>query len=340
MKTTAIALGVALALATNVASAHHSTAIFDMKTDVEIKGTITKYEWANPHVYLWVESVSETGEKITWEVEGGPPAILRRSGINREMIAEGDEITIQGKPGRVADKHQVLLSSLTKADSGSLNFGQANAITSIMTTAESVPEPATSIAGTWGTLLDMAAVGAVINPGDSLLNEKGKLARADARQGKVEDSPACTPAPVPSIMMAPDIKVITVSDNEVTIGREWDGVVRVIDMKATSHEQAPLSLQGHSIGRWEGETLIVDTARFTANPRGNGYTLPSSEQKHVVERFRLSDDHTRLLYSVVLEDAEYLATPMTSAEFKWTYRPDLEYQPLPCDPENALRHTR
>jgi hypothetical protein len=340
MHATATSLALVLAVASTSSQAHHSTAIFDVKTDIELKGRIIKYEWANPHVYLWVESISDSGERITWEVEGGPPPILRRAGITADMLAVGDEITIKGKPGRVVEKHQVLMESLTKVDAYSINFGQSKAIASIIGTQEVVPQPAKTLEGTWGTLLDMTAVGAVVNPADTLLSDKGKQARAAVLQGKIPDNPACTPIAVPLNMMAPDIKHIELRKDEVRISGEWDGIARVVDMKAASHDDAPLALRGHSIGHWEGDTLVVDTARFTANPRGNGYTLPSSEQKHVIERFRLASDGTHLLYSVVLEDAEYMASPLVSAEFKWTYRPDLQYQPLPCDLENALRHTR
>jgi hypothetical protein len=155
-----------------------------------------------------------------------------------------------------------------------------------------------------------------------------------------EADPYCTPGVLPIVQMSPDIKRIDVGDNVIRIAREWDGVEHVVDMNATSHDGIEASLPGHSIGHWEGTTLVVDTAAFTANPRGNGYTLPSSEQKHVVERFRLNEAGTHLVYSFVVEDPEYLAEPLASGDFLWTYRPDLEYSPLPCDRENATRHLR
>ena len=339
MKSLATHAIAALAAAACPAFAHHSTASFDMDTDVEIRGKITQYEWRNPHVYLWVEETTDTGAKILWEVEGGPPAILRRSGISQDQIAIGDEIVIQGNPGRVPDKRQVLMDALVKGGS-SLNFGQASAIASIMTTQESVPEGATSLQGTWATQLDMAVVGLVMDPPDALRTAQGLQAGVDIREGKIPDVPECTPGVLPQILLAPDIKQIEVTEALVRISREWDGVTREIDMLATTHDGVPATSQGHSIGHWEGATLVVDTARFTVHPRGGGYTLPSSEQKHLVERFRLNDTGTHLVYSFVLEDPAYLAAPLASGDLLWTYRPDLQYAPLPCDPENAVRHLR
>jgi hypothetical protein len=339
LKTFALAFAAAFAISAPSAFAHHSTAIFDMTSDVQIKGTITRYEWANPHVYLWVEEVTDAGERITWEVEGGPPAILRRSGISKEQIAVGDDIVIQGKPGRVPEKRQVLMNSLVKDDS-SLNFGQANAIAAIVSAQEVVPEAATSLQGTWATRLDMALVGAIVNPADSVRTEKGVQARVDIREGRIPDNPVCSPSVLPTIYLAPDIKQIELTDGFVRIANEWDGLVRSVDLRAATHEGIAASPQGHSIGHWEGETLVVDTAGFTANPRGNGYTLPSSAQKHLIERFRLNEAGTHLVYSFVLEDPDYLAAPLASGDLLWTYRPDLAYTPLPCDADNATRHLR
>jgi hypothetical protein len=340
MKLRTIPLVAFVATYGNGAVAHHSNAIFDMTTKVVIRGTITKYEWANPHVYLWVEEVTASGERITWEVEGGPPAILRRSGVSKEQIGVGDEIVIDGNPGRVVDKRQLLMNTLAKGDARTLNFGQANAIASIMSTQETVPVVATSLQGTWASLLDLAVVGSVLNPADTLRTEAGLQARLDIQQGKLPADPYCTPGVLPIVLMAPDIKRIDVADDVIRIAREWDGVEQVIDMNSTSHDGIAASQQGHSIGHWEESTLVVDTARFTANPRGSGYTLPSSEQKHLVERLRLNEAGTHLVYSFVIEDPQYLAQPLVSGEFLWTYRPDLEYAPLPCNRENATRHLR
>jgi hypothetical protein len=57
----------------------------------------------------------------------------------------------------------------------------------------------------------------------------------------------------------------------------------------------------------------------------------------VVERLALAEDGTHLTYSVRLEDPEYLATPIDVTGIEWAFRPDLEYEPLGCDEENARR---
>ena len=67
---------------------------------------------------------------------------------------------------------------------------------------------------------------------------------------------------------------------------------------------AELTLLVHSIGWWEGETLVIDTVGFTAHRQGLGWGVPSSSRKHMVERLSLTADRRQLLYEFTLEDRE------------------------------------
>ena len=62
------------------AIAHHSNAAFDSTQTISLEGVVTRYEWANPHVYLWIAAADANGDKVEWDVEGQPPALLRRLG--------------------------------------------------------------------------------------------------------------------------------------------------------------------------------------------------------------------------------------------------------------------
>jgi hypothetical protein len=65
--------------------------------------------------------------------------------------------------------------------------------------------------------------------------------------------------------------------------------------------------------------------------------LASGQQKHLIERFELSPDHTTMQYAYWLEDPEYLAEP-TTGELELVYRPDRPFVSEPCDLESARRH--
>jgi hypothetical protein len=147
---------------------------------------------------------------------------------------------------------------------------------------------------------------------------------------------ACVAFSAPVMMVAPDVKRITSGDGVIRIAGEFDGAERVIHMDLASHDGAEPSVQGHSIGRWEDGTLIIDTTHFADHALGNFSQLPSGPQKHLVERLRLSEDGTRLSYHFELADPEYLAAPV-SIELEWAHRPDLAFAPEACDPENARR---
>jgi hypothetical protein len=87
--------------------------------------------------------------------------------------------------------------------------------------------------------------------------------------------------------------------------------VRIIRMNAGHQPQTVRSWMGDSVGRWEGDTLVVDTTNFTSKTRFRG----SSENLHVVERFRRVDAGT-LLYRFTVEDPATWAAPWTG-EYTW-----------------------
>jgi hypothetical protein len=91
-----LTLGAAVALATG-ASAHHSfSAEFDAAKPVKITGIVTKVDWTNPHVWLYVNVKDEKGAVANWGAELGPPHGLQRSGWRRDTLTIGEQITIDG----------------------------------------------------------------------------------------------------------------------------------------------------------------------------------------------------------------------------------------------------
>jgi hypothetical protein len=99
------------------------------------------------------------------------------------------------------------------------------------------------------------------------------------------------------------------------------------------------SLQGHSIGRWDGSALVIDTVGFTPHREGAGFGIPSGPSKHLIERLALDPDRTTLTYEFTVEDPLSLTTPVTRS-LQWAYRPDLEPTGQQCDPEIATKFLR
>ena len=90
------------------AHAHHSFAMFDNENQIKLKGTVTNFQWTNPHVYIELDAESVNSEDKTvkgWTVECANPGILNRIGWKFNMIKPGDQVTIivaplrSGEPG-------------------------------------------------------------------------------------------------------------------------------------------------------------------------------------------------------------------------------------------------
>ena len=112
---------------------------------------------------------------------------------------------------------------------------------------------------------------------------------------------------------------------------------RIVYMDGREHpETTERTHAGHSIGWWEDDVLVVDT-RHLADHRSPYQTgVPSGAQKHVVERYRLTEDGTRIVVEFMLEDPEYLVEPMSHSR-ELIYSPHMEMSPFDCDSGAARR---
>jgi hypothetical protein len=107
---------VVIAFGPLVAPGHHSEAGFDLESVVAFHGTVTRFSWRNPHVYITVETASETGEPVSWEVETGATPLLARSGWTPQSLIPGERISVRGHPAREPGRRYALLLSVQKQD--------------------------------------------------------------------------------------------------------------------------------------------------------------------------------------------------------------------------------
>jgi exonuclease VII large subunit len=86
--------------------AHHSFAAeYDAKKPIELKGTITKVDWMNPHVYFYIDVKDDGGKIANWAFEMGPPRLLERGGWKKSTMKEGDEVIVSGTLAKDGGKH-------------------------------------------------------------------------------------------------------------------------------------------------------------------------------------------------------------------------------------------
>jgi hypothetical protein len=76
------------------ALAHHSFTMFDMTKKITVTGTVTSFEWTNPHSYIEIDVADESGAVKHWSVEMGSPSILQQSGWKFSSLKKGDKTTL------------------------------------------------------------------------------------------------------------------------------------------------------------------------------------------------------------------------------------------------------
>lgn len=96
-----LALAVSLCLAvTSAAWAHHSQSEYDLRSKVEVAGTVTKVDWRSPHVWIYVDATDDKGQKVNWSFELPSPVTLMRRGWTRDSLKPGDKVTVGGAPAK------------------------------------------------------------------------------------------------------------------------------------------------------------------------------------------------------------------------------------------------
>jgi len=314
------------------ALAHHSAAAYDTQKEVRLTGTITQYRFGNPHVYMILQVKKADGSTNSVEVEAGAASVLNPLGFKKDSLAAGDVVTVVGNPGRDNPDKFVLGKDLYKQDGSYIPLNIASR--SIYTSNSN--ETASSIAGTWfppRTEFNGFLGGTRNWP----ITEKGKAAMAANSDPKATTQKDCIPIGAPAVMFYPVADTITVQPERVVMKVDWMESERTIYLDGRKHPPSTQTfLHGHSVGRWEGDALIVETTNFKEHPMGLSAALPGSTQKRLTERFRLSPDHKSLIYSGVIEDPVYLAKPVEWSG-QWLYRPNMPHSNEKCDLEVARK---
>jgi hypothetical protein len=353
-----LALGIAAAIVP--ASAHHSmAAMYDDKKPVTLKGTVSAYEWTNPHVFITVEASDGT-----WAMELPSRVELRRVGWTRDSVKAGDAVTVDASVARDGSK---------KAAAKSVTLASGKKLTAI--TTETIPvaksggsKPAPHwpgghvrlgvVPGERGYWANASSPSLVETTAKVKFNSEGLLENiADA--GKVaplqpwakdlyeyrqrnflKDDPmaSCLPPGTPRQFQVPyGLQIVEQPDRQrifVMSGganRNW----RLINMdgRALPTEDDGVSVYyGNSVGRWEGDTLIVTSAGFNERFWFSNGGLPHTDHLKLTERISRPDFDT-LKYEVTVDDPAAYTRPWTSG---WTLQwiPDQETEEYFCDDNN------
>lgn len=332
-----VAAGVATTMLAVPAVAHHGFGRFDPTREIEVEGVLTGLDFVNPHSYVYFDAVGPDGETIEMRCEMRAATVLRRSGWSPDMFVPGVAIVVAGRPHR-DDPASCYAETLKLGDEPTLERYQqlTDAGPADRTDrALRLPTGEPNLAGEWaqeqyiiarppdgarGGLVPKSMVAAVEagelavadvpNAGwgarPVTLTEAGQAAADALRDVPPEDNPRLS-CGVTSILFDwvfdGPINRITQQADAITL--EYSrGITRTIHMDLARHPEAVApSRGGHSIGRWEGDTLVVDTIGFEPG-RIAGF-VPHSDRLHVVERFTLDPKTMALTREYAAEDPEY-----------------------------------
>jgi Family of unknown function (DUF6152) len=103
-------------LLSSTLDAHHSfSAQYDSSKPVEMRGTVTKVEWTNPHARVYIDVRDDKGQTANWNFEMASPNILVRNGWKQSTVKIGDQITVSGYLARRGD-HMAIAGAVADAN--------------------------------------------------------------------------------------------------------------------------------------------------------------------------------------------------------------------------------
>jgi len=318
------------------AQAHHGAGRYDTSKKVVLEGRLTRLDFVNPHSYVYFDVVGADGKVVAMKCEMRSATTLRRSGWSPEMFVPGAAIKVTGSAHR-DDPTACTVDTLTLGDKPTLErYQQLSDAKSVDRTKRPfrLANGKPNLAGEWAQeqhvlatppggragLVPISQAEAVRAgkvpprgpagwfPPPVTLTAAGRAAQEALGKRSTAENPRLS-CQITSILFdwVFDGAIGRITQSATSIKMEYGvGLTRTIHMNITAHPAkiAP-SRGGHSIGRWDGDTLVVDTVGFL--PGSLTGNLPHSDKLHVVERFTLTPTTLELTRGIVAEDPLYFA---------------------------------
>jgi len=338
------------------------TTTYDSARKVTLEGPVTKVDWVNPRAYFFMNVRDSNGTITNWAVEFGNPIDLERNGWKSSSLRVGDVVTVDGVPARGEERQTSATSVVLKATGKKLFALPPRKPAAAVAPPPRWPSghvrlgPVPGTKGYWGTastkvLVENSSTKVAMND-DGLLSNVADIdkvapfkpwARAvyEFRQRTLlKDDPIsrCLPPGGPRQFQMPYgfqfIEQPELGRILVLLGggnRNWR-VIYTDGRPPAPASEAVASYYGTSVGKWEGDTLVVDSVGFNEKFWMTSGGLPHTEALHLIERFSRPNLGT-LRYEVTVDDPRTYTRRWTSG---WTIQwvPDEELQEYFCE-ENA-----
>jgi len=331
---------VCIVLNVAVTQAHHSFApYFDATKKVSISGTVKEYESRNPHSYLHVNAVDENGRTREYVCESHGVTQLSRIGITPQLFKAGTKVTLTGSQSRQSP-YMCFFESIEFADGRIMNVnGPAGS------GGTPQPGPVTArkdIFGTWLLAPNPNRSTSGPQPMIQFLTPAGEKAVAGYDPFKDDPVFRCDPVAIRRVWGAPSTPLEILRDGtDIVLHHEWMDVRRVIHMNMKTHpKDGKRTSLGYSIGHWEGETLVIETANYSAGVLNQYVEQPGQPTRGLLhsaaltstERLHIDAARQRLVVEVDMADPEFFKQPFPRATMEYAVS-DLKIQPFKCSPE-------
>lgn len=334
-------VGMFLSCFSTFISAHHSRyGVFDSDTLIEVEAILTEIKWSNPHVQFAGDVTNNEGATQNWKIESTAVSMLRSRGIDRQFLNIGDTVKVAGYAA-VNGEPEMLALNLLLADGTEVLID--NKATPYFASADSNKELESvydsaitekAIADADGIFRVWSAV--VTDPASFPMFKGGYPVTQAAQETQQNWQPdpeqqlSCWAKDMPILMVTPHpIEFLRQGDN-ILMKFEEDDAQRLIHMSNESQgAEITASSMGYSVGSWQDNTLIVETAHIAAQAFDDRGT-PVSDNIRLVERFTISDDEKRLDYQISFFDPETFTDTFDLTRY-WVWRPERTVQSWDCE---------
>ncbi len=321
-----------------VAAGHHSTtAIYDSSRTIEVTGVVQKMHWRNPHGQIVLGVRDAAGKTAQWEIETPATVVLRILGIRADFISVGDRITIAGAPARrgttaMNARNILLANGYELAFGGNVPHFPAGKNGNLIgrsydkTNVARATAKADGIFRVWSTNMTDPAAFPMFKGGYPLTPAaQAVVAKWDPLNNELL---RCGTKGTPLIMITPaPVEFVRDGDKILLRIEEYDSL-RTIHLNPKAQPPAKPSKFGFSRGRFEGNTLVVETDRIqkqTFDPDG----VPQSESMRLVERFTPNGDHSRLDYRITVTDPVNFTRPFDLTRY-FVWKPEMTVAKYNC----------
>jgi hypothetical protein len=312
------------------AAAHHSVSPYDRSGNQEVEGEITSITWRNPHIFLTLDVTDDSGQTVEWLIEGDSANAAARRGYTRDTLSVGDTIRVAGWPSTRGQREIFLINILH--DGVETVLGALDAPLRWADSSDSL-HPAVAGEELGRSIFRVWAPGGLYSPRAEIRYTPAAQA-ARAQWDPLTDMLAlrCIPPGMPNANMNPYPIGFTDEGDRIRLDiEEWEAT-RYIDMVSDEMpENPPASRLGYSIGRWIGDTLVIETQHVDFEYLDDEGT-PMSSEARIVEQYTVNDDGSRLDYTVAVTDPVNLIGPAVW-DAHWTYDPGTIIRPFECEAE-------